>query len=75
VTIDRLSEAQKRALVALRQHEPIQAGQYGVRTNTLFSLERLGLVEVRWWAGGDGRLSFYEGRLTATAIGIADLIA
>lgn len=73
--IDRLSDAQKRALIALRRHETIASGQYAVRTNTLFSLEALGLVEVRL-VGSPGRMggAYYEACLTPSAGGLADLI-
>lgn len=73
--IDRLSDAQKRALVALRRHERIASGQFGVRTNTLFSLEALGLAEVRLH-GSPGRVggSYYEARLTPAATGLAALV-
>ncbi|MDF2751622.1 MAG: hypothetical protein K0S82_4 [Gaiellaceae bacterium] len=43
-----LSERQRRALIVLRSHGNwMSSGHFGVRTNTLDSLQKKGLVEMR----------------------------
>lgn len=67
-----LSDAQERALIVLGDRTApntytwVGSGYHGVRTNTMFSLERLGLARVRLdvrWSGAG-----YEAQITQAGV-------